>query len=202
MSYQVKTAKDLDLINGDLMSRARHGCLYALNEKGFFNLDSESNHPSGAYEPLKITNICIPESNKIEVELDSINSNWGVGFIESDEVMPYLFSFDDIVKPIQIKEVNNGEPFIPIEELLKITYPDHWAKHKDDRYGLIYIESHPFVSTAFFRNQASLEVSVRKYEVNNFPKIFSDFFIKHHINYQLTKDLFIPVTDELNPYMM
>lgn len=202
MSYQVKTAKDLDLINGDLMQRARHGCLYGLTQKGFFNLDSEHGHPSGAYEPLKVTNLCVHNSNKIEVELDSINSNWGIGLIESDEVMPYLFSFDDIVKPIQIKEVNNGEPFIPIEELLKTTYPDHWAEHKDDRYGLIASYSHPFVSTACFKNHATLEVSVRKYEVNNFPKIVSDFFIKHHINYQLTKDLFIPVTDELNPYMM
>jgi len=202
MSYQEKSAKELDLINGDLMSRARHGCLYGLTQKGLFNLDSEHGHPNGAYELLKVMNLCIHNSNKIEVELDSINSNWSIGLIESDEVMPYLFSFEDIAKPIQIKEVNNGEPFIPIEELLKIKYPDHWEKHKDDRYGLIARYSHPSICTACFKNHATMEVYVQNFEVNNFPKIVSDFFIKHHINYQLTKDLFIPVTDELNPYMM
>jgi hypothetical protein len=204
MSYQEKTAKELDLINGDLMSRARHGCLYGLTQKGYFNLDSERSHPSCAYEPLKVTNLCVHNSNKIEVELESIHHDYTIGLIESDEVMPYLFSFDDIVKPIQIKEVNNGEPFIPIEELLKTTYPDHWAKHKDDIYGLIVRDSNPFVSTACFKNHATLEVTVRRYEVNNCPKIVSDFFIKHHINYQLTKELFIPVTDilEFNPYMI
>ena len=202
MSHQKTSEKQLDLINSDLMSRARHGCLYGLTQKGFFNLDSESGHPSGAYDPLKVTNVCMQSSNKIEIELDSINLNWSIGLIESDEVMPYLFSFDDIAKPIQIKGVNNGEPFIPIAELLKITYPDHWSTHKDNTYSMIQIEKSPFTIYAHFSNQPSYEVSVRKYEVNNIPKIVSDYFIKHHINYQLTNDLFIPVTDELNPYIM
>jgi len=65
-----------------------------LSEKGIFNLDCEHGVPFEAYEPMKIINICLGETP--EIEIHSEKHNWGVGFIELDEIKLKLRSLSQL----------------------------------------------------------------------------------------------------------
>ena len=66
---------------------------FMLSDIGIFNIDSEYQKPSEAYEKLKLTNILI--SDRIEVELEHENG-WSIGFIELEEIKPILRPLSDL----------------------------------------------------------------------------------------------------------
>lgn len=181
----------------DLVSRLYGNTLYGLNQKGLFNLDSEYSHPSGAYEPLKITNLSKVKDNDIEIELESIKSGWGVGFIEVDEVHPYLFPFSSITEKIQISSYNNGEPFIPLEHLALMGYEDHDVEVR------ITKENYSFKASVFYvgSNEVEHEIELNEDEWYYCPTWVIESFNRWHINYRLPSSDFIEVTNENNPYL-
>jgi len=91
-----------------------YGLECILSHTGIFNLDNEFGTPPQALMPMKIINLCI--FDRIEIELHSKKTNWGVGFIELDEIKPILRPLSDLAKEIE----HNGEKFFPIDKLRPI----------------------------------------------------------------------------------
>lgn len=82
-----------------------------LSEKGIFNLDSEFGVPYQATKPMKIINILL--GSKIEIEIHSEKTNWGVGFVELDEIKPILRPLSDlkIFHELEFKKYNEGKKY-------------------------------------------------------------------------------------------
>ena len=129
---------------------------FILSEKGIFNLDSEHGLRYEATKPMKIINIIF--NKYVEIELYSNKTNWGVGFIELDEVKPILQPLSEAINVIrtqfslydkngdydkEVIEFFNSELIGDIDEIneLKIDYLPHGAvkwllKNMYDVYGL------------------------------------------------------------------
>lgn len=89
-----------------------------------------------------------------------------------------LHPISALTKPIQMANYNNGEPFVPAIELLK----------KCSMTG--------FVEDFIKR----VEIGQRQIESFATGEIL-EYLIKWHINYRLSPEQFIEVTDEFNPYL-
>ncbi len=101
---------------------------FILSEKGIFNLDSEHGTPHQATQPMKITNLLIGE--RIEVELHSEKSNWGVGFVELYEIKPALRPLSDLTKyPELINLLFNW--YFKEDNMLKIDLSSYYNKEKE-----------------------------------------------------------------------
>ena len=94
-----------------------------------------------------------------------------------ERIKPYLFPTSALTKPIQLANYNNGEPFVPAIELLK----------KCSMTG--------FVEDFIKR----IEIGQRQIESFATGEIL-EYLRKWHINYRLSPDQFIEVTEENNPY--
>ena len=123
----------------DIASYLPYGVEFILSDKGIFNLDSEYGTPYQAYKPMKIINMVFGR-NECEIEIHSDETNWGVGFIELDEVLPILRPLYDLTKEIDV----NGEKFIPIVKLADLYIKPR--KHKligtiaSNDYGDLWFE--------------------------------------------------------------
>lgn len=161
-----------NIIKKDFFSRLGSGTLYGLNHLGIFNLDSENEHPSGAYEPLEVSDILLGSKDKLpEVELDSVKSNWGIGFIGIDEVSPYLYPISYLNTPEILIRIHN-EVYDCKTENIKSFY------------------------NAIIRDLVRIGL-----EVDTDYGIV-EFCLENHIDIYglIKKDLAIEVTEENNPY--
>lgn len=98
---------------------------------------------------------------------------------EVEDVFPYLFPADALTKPIQIASYNNGEPFVPIEEMRKLS---------SSMNDYLFID-------ALEDDLSNIDIRVQ-----NAPFVFVEFFNQTHINYRLSPNQFIEVTEQNNPY--
>lgn len=96
---------------------------------------------------------------------------------------PILFPTSALTKPIQIASYNNGEPFVPVDELKK-------------NYRLYLIIGVYSDGTKCMFNEKTQSSHWRYWEYSIIEKLN-----QWHINYRLDPDQFIEVTDEFNPYL-
>jgi hypothetical protein len=101
-----------------------------------------------------------------------------------EHIKPYLFPTSALTKPIQLANYNNGEPFVPIEELWKIFY-----ENEEDS-----IESEVVYDMRYLNMQVNGAMGC------HIPFSIMEYFNQWHINYRLSTDQFIEVTNENNPY--
>lgn len=84
-----------------------------LSDIGVLNLDEE--YPSGNSQlEFNITNILIGE--KIEIEIHNHKVDWGVGFIELEEIKPILRPLSDLFK--NVEGLSSGVEISHIERML------------------------------------------------------------------------------------
>jgi len=91
--------KEEKLILGDIVGYLPHNIECILSPIGRFNLDSELGTPYEATQPMKITNVII--GDKVEIEIHSEKTNWGVGLIELEEITLILKPFSEFKKEIE-----------------------------------------------------------------------------------------------------
>lgn len=116
---------------------------------------------------------------------------------------PVLHPLSCLTKPITIASYNDGEPFVPIEELLKIKHADFYNEVIGTRYEDIVISKNHSVPAACFGLMATRGITVRTFPPempNNTPHYIIEKLNEWHINYRLPDHLFVPVTEEFNPY--
>lgn len=112
--------------------------------------------------------------------------------------LPYLFPTSALTKEIQIANYNNGEPFVPIVECLKSLIPESYTysiRKNNTTLGATNIKGHILL----FNN----DFFILKYRTRIIPfnqVCVCDLLHKFHINYRLSPDQFIEVTEENNPY--
>ena len=118
-------------------------------------------------------------------------------------IKPMLFPTSALTKPIRLANYNNGEPFVPIYELARLFHtisPDSIEDYTDA------------VEYGFYGAQCTCWLSVKEGRCNYFQMPFGDFITsaefriieklnQWHINYRLSPDQFVEVTEENNPYI-
>ena len=133
------------------------------------------------------------EQNILDIEYTSQTYNTKrvglkVCIDRNERFKPILFSNSCLTKPIQIKEENNGKPFVPIKILAKVLKernPIQWFSNPTEEDEL-----------------SVYEFSILQYDINeNIPLWMLDLLKKWHINFRLNSDEFIEVTDSFNPYI-
>jgi hypothetical protein len=124
------------------------------------------------------------EENVLDIEYtsqtyDTKHVGLKVCIDRNERFKPILFSTSCLTKPIQIKEVNNGETFVPIDMLISLNISEHEC-------------SMPLCRETFLRllNQYTYAVD---YWVIEMLK-------KWHINFRLNSYEFFEPTDSFNPY--
>jgi len=103
------------------------------------------------------------------------------GSIKAGTNLPILFQTSALTKEIQIATYNDGKPFVPIEEMRRLGIHDHLDFISVEADGLI-------------RNRGL------NGWFGEIPFKIIELLQKWHINYRLSPDQFIEVTDEFNPY--
>ncbi|MGL4335547.1 MAG: hypothetical protein ACRCST_01545 [Turicibacter sp.] len=99
-------------------------------------------------------------------------------------IKPILSPTSALTKPIQIANYNNGEPFVPIVELEKQGWVINFNKRSRYPFDM-------YIGVDGICSSDPLDWSNRVIEKLN----------QWHINYRLSPDQFIEVTDEFNPYL-
>ena len=94
---------------------------------------------------------------------------------EIEDFIPILFSTSCLTKPIRVSTYNDGKPFVPIEEMRKLSSS---------------INDHLFID-ALEDDLSNIDIRVQ-----NAPFVFVEFWNKTHINYRLSPDKFIEATNE------
>lgn len=94
---------------------------------------------------------------------------------------PILFPTSALTKPIQIASYNNGEPFVPLVEIKK-------NEMSKDPYSLGIV------------NWVEIYHKFGEFNLDNTPFFIIELLNQWHINYRLSPEQFIEVTDEFNPY--
>lgn len=101
-----------------------------------------------------------------------------------EKITPILFPTSALTKEIQIANYNDGKPFIPIEEI------DSLASTNKEVNQIIEwdnSENHFLINVHYF---------IGGWEIT----FIIDKLNQWHINYRLSPDQFIEVTDAFNPY--
>ena len=104
---------------------------------------------------------------------------------------PILFPTSALTKEIQLANYNNGEPFVPVEEIGKIHLGDKYNSFdfpKEDENFIGFNSKYGGWSMYNFGDFSSL------------PQWIIELLNRWHINYRLSPDQFIEVTEEFNPY--
>jgi len=145
-------------------------------------------------------------------ECVSVVYNGETDILHIEEIKPCLFPTSALTKPIQIASYNNGEPFVPIVEMAKML---GWNVQKfllnsnTESFGIMCDASLrlmdedvqdvlAFTINAGFgwhsRHSKNFHVVLKQ------PELY-DLMHKFHINYRLSPEQFIEVTNEFNPYL-
>lgn len=125
--------------------------------------------------------------------------------IKSDilSTRPLLFPISCLTQYISISKVNNGEPFIPIVELLKQLHSDWWQEYQGTRYIEITYDDSPFKTYSCFKYMATKDLVIHKNMPLNHPYWLTQKLNEWYIDYRglIEKGLALDVTClESNPY--
>lgn len=96
---------------------------------------------------------------------------------------PILFPIECLTQTITVSSYNNGDSFFPLVEISKHLRDDGKFIHKS---GMIF----SFGLDGIFNFE----------DWETLPTWITNLFHKLHINYRLPEEMFVPVTDEFNPY--
>lgn len=141
-------------------------------------------------EGVKVKNqygdVCtlVSVSNRLNSEFEYKESGGRTDYSSFKGIKPYLFSTSALTKEIQIANYNNGEPFVPIVEINRLASTN---KEVSQCIEWGYSEDHFLINVDYF---------IGGWEVT----FITDLLNRWHINYRLSPDQFIEVTDEFNPY--
>lgn len=132
MKLELKHITDHIANNGDVI----------LSDKGIFNMDSEHGTPFEATKPMKIINLIVGE--RIEIEIYSEEHNWGVGFIELDEILLLKRPLSDLKEDDKNNEILQdiySESWMALGFQISITPTEVIIySNEDDSSIVIYIE--------------------------------------------------------------
>ena len=121
-------------------------------------------------------------SNRLNNEFEYKEVGGRTDYSSFKGIKPYLFQTSALTKPIQIANYNNGEPFVPIDEL-------------KNNYRLDLIIGVYSDGTKCMYNDKTQSSNWRYWEYCIIEKLN-----RWHINYRLSPEQFIEVTDDNNPY--
>ena len=93
---------------------------------------------------------------------------------------PICFPLSSLSKKIQIKDYNDGKPFVPIVELST----------------LFHLQMYQFINGAFYDNNYGKYLEY----LQEMPFNVVQTLLSWHFAIGLSESEFIPVTDEFNPY--
>lgn len=176
-----------------------------LNETPLFEcIDLESNE----FEVLPMGSIDLSNGDFIisignmEIPIDEIGNGKETGL----SIKPYLFPTSALTKEIQLVNYNNGEPFVPLVEIARLCANKDFGVKTDtplyfDENQVSYI--HQDVRYEFIFDGVSFSYDWKgrvwnKCSVNQL--LGFELLHKFHINYRLSPDQFIEVSEENNPY--
>lgn len=150
---------------------------------------------------LQVDGVCRSGGLGYVTYIDTNGQNESYGEISANGLV--LFPIECLTKPITIASYNDGKPFVPIEELLKIKHADFYNEVIGTRYEDIVISKNHSVPAACFGLMATKGITVRTFPPempNNTPHYIIEKLNEWHINYRLPAHLFVPVTETFNPY--
>lgn len=136
------------------------------------------------HKPYTLTGLRHFNNNKLYAVCDIDDDNYTWSYLKG--CIPYLFNTSALTKPIRLANYNNGEPFVPKYELEKIL-GIYQCNYLMDNLDLII-------------SKKKIPQGKVHFDFIDFVNAI-DFLNKIHINYRLSPDQFIEVTDENNPYI-
>ena len=116
-----------------------------------------------------------------------------------EHIKPYLFPTSALTNPIQIASYNNGEPFVPVVE---ITTEANKREESSEYYSFIYEVRDNWIhlSRGSYDDYERIPIWDIENKCSNAPNWIIERLNQWHINYRLSPEQFIEVTDEFNPY--
>ena len=93
---------------------------------------------------------------------------------------PICFPLSSLSKKIQIKDYNDGKPFVPIVELST----------------LFHLQMYQFINGAFYDNNYGKYIE----DLQEMPFNVVQTLLSWHFAISLSESEFIPVTEDFNPY--
>lgn len=129
------------------------------------------------------------EGVKVQIESDlfgtykDIMCSEYIDIVGKLPIKPYLFPTSALTKPIQMANYNNGEPFLPLDIINEEIESTGIEIDYDTERGITFSNS---INNVFGMAYELFEIL--------------EYLRKWHINYRLSPDQFIEVTDEFNPY--
>ena len=150
--------------------------------------------------------ICNITGNDIDIDSQftvKIENDNYMDYVEIRQVKPICFPFSFLTKEIQIADYNSGEPFIPIVELAKISFPkSNEIRINSENECVIDLLSDyifEFKNNSFQCTYSKYTANVRFCHIQNQLKLFQKL-ISWHFPVGLSEQEFIKITEEFNPY--
>lgn len=112
---------------------------------------------------------------------------------------PILFPTSALTKEIQIANYNNGEPFVPID-LINDELNKRITCDVTILFNYYFYNYRIFLCRGEHDYYEEVEIWNDENHFLNCPIWIVDLLKKWHINYRLSPEQFIEVTDEFNPY--
>lgn len=117
--------------------------------------------------------------------------------------VPLLFPISSLCKEIQLADYNNGEPFVPIVEILKIEHKNWYEEKLGTRYAEIEYKETPNSAKAWFSFMATKDTNLYTLMPWSFPLWIIDLLNRWKIDYRglINEGLAIEVNSDNNPYL-
>lgn len=117
----------------------------------------------------------------------------------NERFKPILFTTSALKNPIQIASYNNGEPFVPID-LINDELNKRITCDVTILFNYYFYNYRIFLCRGEHDYYEEVEIWNDENHFLNCPLWIVDLLKKWHINYRLSPDQFIEVTDSFNPY--
>lgn len=115
-------------------------------------------------------------------------------------IKPILFPTSALTKEIQIANYNNGEPFVPLD-IFKKKANELKSTSEDYMFDFNCVNNYIGLSRGSYDNFEGIDIFDEEHKCVNTPFWIIELLNQWHINYRLSPEQFIEVTDEFNPYL-
>lgn len=124
-------------------------------------------------------------------------------FYNGNGFKPLLFPIQSLTKEIRLADYNNGLPFVPIVEILKIANKEWYEKKIGTRYAEIEYKETPSSAIAWFSYMSTKSINLYIPMPWMFPLWIIDLLNRWKIDYRglIEEGLAIEVNEENNPYL-
>lgn len=119
-------------------------------------------------------------------------------YVKLSEGLPYLFPISSLTKPLQLADYNNGEPFVPAEEIAR-----QWMQINGEILNITIRLNFTWRVKFEIMNKQGELVEEREMGVLNMPFWIIDLLNRWKIDYRglINEGLAIEVNEENNPYL-